>query len=207
MKIKDFIEHLKYGETSSIVLIMNLREGDIHEQEDAQRALISYINLGLINLYSEFDLKTSAAIIPASGSRVLNYSHPAMIEVHQLTTLDGDPLREQTTHDTDDWDYRTVALGSWILREELSEDVVLLYKSGPDPVMGLEDELPIQHVFLEALTMYVAARAYSSVGTSAKGPSNVFIERYNLEVLRLKQQGFATQFTPVGKNIRHKGFL
>lgn len=207
MTVGELIEHLKYGDTSTLVLVQNLREGDGEERTNAQRAVISFVNLATAHFYSIFDMGVSTEWLVPNFTRQIRVDNPKFIELLGLTYEDGTQLVEQAINGSDQWDYRTLSYNSWLLREPMSKPIVAMFRSAPPPVRTVDDTIPLPVSFMEALCNFVSAKAYNGSGSPNKVEQSIYFERLQYSIEQLKQQGYASKMTPIAPNVIQRGFI
>ena len=63
MQVSEIVKHIKYGDLSNLGVSKNLDSTDPAKVAKAEEQIISYINLGLIELYKRFNISIQAEIV------------------------------------------------------------------------------------------------------------------------------------------------
>lgn len=206
MRVSDFIEYLKYGDTSNLTLVHNLRLGDVEEIQEAQRAVISYLNIGLQELHSVFNLKVGVEVVPASDAKVIQLKNNDIIHVTEVTDSNGEQLVFEHTKNVD-YDIRTLAFKTYMLKEVQEGDLYFMYQSTCAPITSIGCEIDLPPAFTQAIIYYVAMRAYASVGGATKEDHSIFQSRYRYAVEDLKTLGYAHLTELTYNNVTDTGMV
>lgn len=206
MKVLEFLEYLKYGDMSNLVIAHNLRMGDTAEVEDAQRAVISFINIGLQELHTRFNLKAGVEVVMPSLERVINLRSNDIIHVTEVTDETGEPLKFLTVAGTD-YDIRTLAFKTYMLKEPMDKAIFFHYTKTCAPITGLDSEIDLPPAFTQAMVYFVAMRAFASVGGVTKEDHSVFHSRYQHALIELRELGYERLTEAPAHNVQAAGFL
>lgn len=205
MRVNDFIDYLKYGDTSNLTIVQNLKIGDAEEVQEAQRALISYINIGLQALHTRFNLKVGMEVVPFGGSKLINLKAKDVVHVTKVQDAEGEPLKFLTVTGAE-YDIETLAFNTYLLKEEAKGDLYFLYAKTCEPVFDILNEIDLPPAFTQALIYYVAMRAYASVGGNTKEDHSVFHSRYQSELDDLERLGYTRLAESPHMHVRSEGF-
>lgn len=193
MKLSDIFDALASGELSNL----NLAEGGSKIKPDKLEVVLRSINLGLIDIYTRFLLKTNRVLVPVSNSLIL-INTDDFIEVLEVFS-ESKPLSKFT--------YRmlnpnTLVLVDW--EKYLSNNnistvnplAVIEYKAKhrilTEQDIELDSEIELPHSYLNALLYFIGSRLYVSIPNQLDGDLNEgirYTQRYQAELSMLKEQG------------------
>ena len=185
-------------------------------------AIVSFINLGLIELYKRFILKTSEYIIEAIAN-VDKYEMPAdymwLLEAYHYRVtrdnyMDATPSDVETLAVNDDTvdnsvnsaGYRTVQIGNL----EVGHLYSLVYVAAPDKVTSsdLTAEVPLPDQLIEPLLNYIGYLGHGSIDASAQAEGNAYYRRFENSVNNVLAGGMFTQEgLGMSNRLDDKGFV
>ena len=190
MTVQDFMELAIHGE---------LQQLPIKDNEDV---IISFINLGIIELYKRFNLKTEEYLLELQDNTTL-YKMPNDF-MYILTAYEEMP---EGASDYDAWQAeipvneganpRSINTVSYnTIQVPLSIDgsyVSIIYAATPETITiaDLGDELDIPNVLIEALLNYVGYRGHSAVNSGMEGEGNVHWSKFERSCNTVKELGIA----------------
>lgn len=204
MTVQDVIDIAKHGE------LKNLAVGKDNS------AILSYVNLGVLELYKRFPLKVEEHII-ALEDDVTMYTMPsdymwivsAYEEVGETdtTTYTGEiPINKEE-------DLKSINTIGWnqvqIPLVTDSAYISIIYVAAPTMYTEdeLSDEIGIPPQMVEALLQYIAYRAYSAV-TSGENEDSSLYQKFEASCDRLLKKGMVNQDDMyMSDRIRDKGFV
>ena len=130
MKVAEIINHAKYGE---------LKQLSLKTDTDA---LLSYINLGLIELYKRFNLAIKVEIIQTVPEvKVYNLRNKDIGSVLIIYNSKGEKLRYKRISSDTDYEITQLTPTSFLFKAPIDEEVLFLYKANPPTVTCSEDEI------------------------------------------------------------------
>ena len=193
MTVGDIVTQLKYGELKSLAL------------KDDTAAIVSFLNLGLIELYGRFRLVRGEQIINlVDGQSTYSLeSDCALIEAvydeagEELSINEDDVVTSVFTPS-----YNTIQVPNAATGVQLS----ILYIQNPillDPsnVNILTTEVPIPAQLIPSLLHYIGYRAHGSMNGDIKAENNTHLMRYESSVRRVKDLGLIrNDITPANVN-------
>lgn len=234
MILQDVLDQLRYGELSSHKL------SDLNSQEEYNEnvlaQLIAHINMGLLELYTEYPLKRKSLVIELQDN-ITQYelttdhalSNAAGTGVKYIKDTDnqpyiGDIIRinsfsdDKRKHipfnsvecDTGIWldAYNVVKITKGAVGDLLTIDYQAKHSYlAPNAAMTTEVVLPMTHV--QALLYFVAFRVYSSMtGVEHASISSQFYQLFEQEKRQLTKQSLHTieAMAPVNK-FRQNGWV
>jgi hypothetical protein len=184
MKVIDFIKDIANSDLRQIALhdVGTGLPTDTEEQKEHMSTLISFINQGLVSLYKKFPLQveTYEADVESYDTYTESLIEDAQIKLPDTAlSVVGVTTDKYIDIPVDDKNIeflfsqnsynklflRTIAHNTFVISGRNEDNVVSIYinyTTVPKSV-GLEDDIPLNVTFLEALRMYVAYRGYSSI--------------------------------------------
>ena len=180
-------------------------------------AVISFINLGLLELYKRFPLQQEEAIITlrngkttyvmdSSDSDVSMGSLNNYLIISECYDNQGDPVPindEQNILGVMTPTYNTVEIPNIIDGEKIS----VIYRSSPKFVVSDSETLKIPMQLLEALLYYVGFKGHSTVTSDVKSENNAHYIRYDQSCLRVGAEGLVLVNDLVSYNFNLRGFV
>ena len=192
MTIQDIINMAKYGELKQLPVAND----DI--------AVISFINLGLIELYKRFILKTEEIIItlgvptvPEDDYQMISdtiYELPAnSMYIVDAYEEDGVPIpineeKNLLTINTVAWNRIQVPTPTF------DANISIIYVASPILFTknNLEEQLPIPAQLFEALLHYIGYRAHGSFNGLINAENNTHYQRFERSCNKAKEEGLIT---------------
>jgi len=205
----------------TITLIQNSELKQLAMKNDVD-VIVSFINLGLIELYKRFALKTKEYIIEAVAN-VDKYEMPAdymwLLEAYHYKVTRTDymkatpsdievlPINDDTIdHSVNSIGYNMVQIGNL----EVGHLYSLVYVTSPIKMdsSNLDINVPLPEQFIEALMHYVGYLANSTISSPNHSQDNTFYTRFEASVQRLLLNGAFTQEGLCSSNrLYMKGFV
>ena len=188
MTIGDVVTQLKYGELRSISI------------KDDNAAIVSYINLALVALYSRFNLKISEVIIPLSHN-IVEYKLPSdCMTVQSIFDENGDEFSlddDANRFGIFQVDFETLQVanpgtGASIGVIYITSPISLVFTTNDD----LTKIVPIPPQLLEPLLHYIGYRAHGSMDGDIKAENNTHFMRYEASCRRIEALGLIRKPIP-----------
>lgn len=196
MTVKDTIDMAKFGE------LRNLKLG---QNED--EAILSYIRLGLVELYKRFPLKIEETVVTLNDAQSI-YPLPAdcmwiiaaygevdeMQPQLQINELDINNEDNPLSINTIGWNQIQVPIS-------LNDSYIsLIYAAGPDLSTLVYDAqnvfytaaIPLPMQLMEPLLHYIGYRAHGAMDGSIQAESNTHYMRFDASCKRIQTEGMLT---------------
>lgn len=227
MTVADVIDDAKYGELSQLGVVKKL--DNAATKADGEKQILSYINLGLIELYKRFNLRTEETVITMVEGQSLytldlaNVYHDPDNLGGYLDALPGElnmvlgafneignpyPLNDETDPlSVNTPMYNVIQIPNPVA----GEGVFIIYRAAPDRLVWQEDvsliNVPISPALLEALLHYIGYRGHGSVDGSIQAENNTHYMRFDASCKRVTALGLVTMDALMGNNVQEKGFV
>ena len=233
MFLSEIFNHLTFGELSKID-IGGTRNGVIAVEDYPK--IISYINLGMVELYKRFSLKRKSLVLqldssltdyPLTTDYALSNDESAepikyildsqavpftgdVLHIERVVNSDGKdlPINEL---DNDDAVY-TPAFDTLNVPEPTSNELLTVhYRAEPTPI-DLQTtvidtvNVNIPYQLLEALLSYVAHRAYIALPTPEPTNSANAYTRFNAACFKAEELGLFNKLTTQNNKLENNGF-
>jgi hypothetical protein len=198
MKVAEIINHAKYGE---------LKQLSLKTDTDA---LLSYINLGLIELYKRFNLSIKVEIIQTVPEvKVYNLRNKDIGSVLIIYNSKGEKLRYKRISSDTDYEIAQLTPTSFLFKAPIEEEILFLYKANPPTVTSSEDEIELPYDMLEALLYYIGHKGQSSINkqSNMQVPTVNFYSMFEKSCYELEQRGYSMDLLDIETDIRDKGFV
>ena len=206
MLISQVIELARGGE------IKNLSDDSF---DDA--TILGYVNLGLIELYKRFSLRTEEAIVTMRDSKVIYTLDDSDVDVdidltHELMLIleayDESGAFLNINVENDELGILTPSYDTiQVPNPAEGEKLGILYLAGPDWVTDINSKLKAPVSLLEALLHYIGYRAHGSVDGNIDAENNTHYKRFEASVARAKTLGLVTADDIQDRDVRGKGFI
>lgn len=198
MTVGEVIDMAKFGE------LRNLVAGP-----DEDRAIVSYLNLGLIELYKRFPLSVKEHLVELSADQEI-YTLPSdcMWVISAYGEVPAD-MRNVYTNELDinneDNPLSINTVGWNQIQVPLSVDsayVSLIYAAGPDSSQKItydalesykQSNIAIPLQLIEPLLHYVGYRAHGAMDGNVQAESNTHYMRFDASCKKVKVEGMITR--------------
>lgn len=222
MKVSQFLSFVRDSELS------NLSSNSFTDDR-----LISFMNLGIIELSKRFRLATKVETIQTSMyTHIYTLRHSDVINILDIIDSTGKSLIPQRTSDSESYDYKLMSNNSFLLKrkfdyvasithtpvkggelEDLQEvqapdlSLVVVYSAIADLVTDKEDDLPIPELFIEALMSYVGYKSYRTLGANGQNDSSEKWKVFEYCCSLVTNSSYAGNDIILGKSVQSKGFV
>ena len=169
--------------------------------------VLEFINLGMIELYKRFPLKTGEWLIQLQDS-VIEYTVPPEKNFMYISAAyqelpEGDEGIDNRLGINDGDDPMAINMVSWNVAQipvtVTGAYVSIIYVQAPDYIVWTADgshldiELELPPQLLEALLHYIGYRAHASVTAEIKTENNTWYQRFEASCNRARQLGLVTR--------------
>ena len=222
MKVSKFLSIVRDSELS------NLSSNSFTDDR-----LISFMNLGIIELSKRFRIVTKVETIQTSMyTHIYTLRHSDVINILDIIDSTGKSLIPQRTSDGESYDYKLMSNNSFLLKrkfdyvdsithtkvkggelEDLQEvpapdlSLVVVYSAIADLITDKEDDLPIPELFIEALMSYVGYKSYRTLGVDGQNDSSDKWKVFEYCCSLVTNSSFAGNDTILGNSVQSKGFV
>lgn len=193
MLISQVIDMARAGELSNL-----------SDESFTDAKIISYINLGLIELYKRFQLRTAEALITMVADETnylidgtdinvkLEADAPEVMAILEAYDESGAMLNINVENDeygimTPEYDLVQIPNPSD------GEKIGILYLAAPTYITTNTQKLKLPMSLLEAILHYIGYRAHGSVDGNVQAENNTHYQRFEASVARAKMLGVVTQ--------------
>jgi len=189
--------------------------------KDDTDSIISFINLGMIELYKRFPLDTEEVIIELGRVTDNNDSYERISDtVYKLpndlmyisAAYEEDGTEISINKEDDPLSIMTISWNKIQVPVATSGAYIsVIYVKEPElivntPATLAEDiELPVQLV--EALLHYIGYRGHGSIDGNIQAENNTHYQRFEASVQRAKTLGVMTTDGPLSRNVQEKGWV
>ena len=213
MTVQEVLDMARFGE------LRNLKLGAFENE-----AIVSYINLGLIELYKRFPLSVKELVLELVETQEI-YTLPAecmwLISAYGEVPADKSYLYTNELSINNEDDPLSVNTVGWnqvqIPTAIDSAYVSLIYAAGPDisqkvvyEATGayLPEEIALPPQFIEALLHYIGYRAHGAMDGSIQAESNTHYMRFDAACKRIKTEGMLTNDNlDMGYRLSDRGYI
>jgi len=205
MLVSDVITDAKYGELRQLAV------------KDDNTAILSYINMGMLELYKRFSLRTEEAIVTLSAIDTLYSLDPTLPNVDMVDDCDliyivgiydedGNPV-EMNNEDEPlsvlTPNYDTIQVPSPADNTYLS----VIYVATPTRLTSTTSKIKLPSSLYEALLHYIGYRGHGSIDGNINTENNTHYMRFEKSCETAKAYGLVTADEIPYRRVEIKGFL
>lgn len=197
MELSFILEQARSGELASL-----------SATNKSDPTVITYLNLGLIELYKRFNVDVKAEIVKTSTvTPFYTLRNKDINLVLACVAKDGTELTKQQGIGDTEYDIKMVTNTSFILTNPTATELMFIYRASPEIVTASTTEVNLPYVMLEALLNYIGYRAHGSVNGNIQAESNTHYMRFEKSCNVLQSEGYDTVGTSlVSQPVEFKGF-
>ncbi len=197
-----------------------MREAELKQLsiKDDKKAIMGFLNLGILELYKRFNLWEAEAIITmVTGTTLytLLESDPNVsidLSDHQLLMVEQifDELGEEMVlNDELDADSLTTPKYNQVEVVEETDGALLsvVYRAAPVFLVHEKQEIPLPPQFFEALFHYVGYRGHGSVKGDLKSENNSHYQRFDKSCDNIEFHGLFIQDDLQSTKFQKRGFV
>lgn len=212
MLISDIIEHLKYGELANSGIVKNLNSEYPLEVIDAQKTIISFINLGLIEIFNRFQLKTSEELITLSENITL-YTLLATDLNYILAIYDEGGNELPLNDEGNSLSIMTPSFNTLQVSNPNQDSILyVIYSSSPTKLewtADLASNVPLPMSLIELLLQYINYRTQLTMSGKTQIDIRSYYDMFDTNCYKLLQAGsvYSTDSITSGRKLEYKGFI
>lgn len=208
MIVEDIFTYVKYGDLANIGLTDRLKSTDPNVKATAEEQLISYINLGLIELYKRFLISVEAEVIKTHPLvKVYTLRNNKIARILDVYDSEGKSLKFPHVVNVESCDIRELGNRVYMLTNPKDEEIVFTYQGLHPTIKNKNNNLDIPEVALEALLNYIGNKAYATIGGSKQQDQLMYLNKYEESCKVLEQEGYFKGNDLLSKNVIEKGFV
>ena len=211
MTVASIINYAKYSELSQLGVVKNLKSTRAAEVQEAEKQILSYINLGLIELYKRFTMRSEEEIVAmVEGQSLYTLTDPLLNKVYEVYDENGKPypLNDETNvNSINTPSYNVIQIPTI----SLGNSVFVIYNSAPDELLWNADlttvDIPIPPIMLEAMLHYVGYRGHGATDGNVDAENNTHYMRFDKSCRKLVEEGAVSSDEIImSKSLEDKGF-
>lgn len=170
--------------------------------------LISFINLGLEELYRRFNLSIRSETITTSPDLALyelrNDDVQLLVALYDKLGIE---LRQSDVLDSTEYDYKLVNYRSFLLRRPKNGYVYAIYRASPIHLADGNDTLDIPNVMINALLTYIAYMANNTINRDNQQETNNYYKIFTQQCSELEMQGYKIPISTGTMSVQGKGYV
>ncbi len=185
--------------------------------KDDKKAIIGFLNLGILELYKRFNMwEVEAVITMVTGTTLytLDGTDPNVLmdlSDHQFMMVEqvlNEERLEMVLNNDLDVDSLSTPKYNQIEVTEVTDGGLLyaVYRAAPAFLTYEKEEIPLPPQFFEALFHYVGYRGHGSVNGDIKQENNTHYQRFDKSCKRIVYDGLHTQDDLVSYKFVVRGF-
>lgn len=175
---------------------------------EKDNALITFVNMGLGDLYRKFNLLLRSETIDVNRDLALYELRNGDVQM-LLAVYDklGRELRQSDVLDSMDYDYKIVNYRSFLLRKPFDGYLFSVYKASPIPLKDVNDTIILPESMLPALLTYVDYMANNTINRDNQQATVQTYQAYTAQCQELEMQGFKIPLNTEKVAVQAKGFV
>ena len=192
---------------SEIINLAKVRLQNIVVSKD-QSVLISFINLGMSELYRRFNLSIKGETLVTTHDLALYELREPDVDM-LLAVYDklGKELRQSDVLDSMDYEYKIINYRSFVLRKPFDGYLYAVYKASPTRLTDLDDEVDLPNGMIPALLTYVAYMANSTINRDNQSEAGNQYQIFTMQCTDLEMQGFKIPLNTEKYAVQCRGFV
>lgn len=204
MRVQEVVDLARYSELASVAA------------KDNDAAILAFLNMGMIELYTRFPIKTEEHIVELQENTTIYempadfmYALSAYGEVQEVTTdlLVRVPINEEDDPYSiffPDWNtvqIPAVANGSYI-------SIIYVAKPTALTINDLDTELELPETLIDALLSYMGYRAHLAIRGDGQSENNAHWLRFDRSCKKARELGvaFPVDSLKMSERIKDRGF-
>lgn len=196
MEVSFIMEQARSGELRSLSAV-----------DKTDSVVLSYINLGLIELYKRFNVLTKVEVITTSPvTPIYTLRSTDINQVLSVYDQYNKELIAKQALDDEDYDITQINFNTFMLTEPMDEELLFVYKAAPAKVTSVNDVTELPPAMLEALLHYIGYRAHGSVNGNVDKENNTHYMRFEKSCTLLKDEGYLIDTSNITKSVQAKGY-
>jgi hypothetical protein len=196
MLVSDIINIAKYGELQQLAVKNNTE------------AVLSYVNMGVLELYKRFKLGIKVEIVRINPLvSVYTLVNSDIMKVETVYDADGRELKFPSIIGSEDYDIKPIGHTTFMLKKPKVEDIAFVYTSAPTLLTDLTDVVPIPQSMTEALLHYIGYRGHGSVDGMINTENNTHYMRFDKSCKALLDEGYGDVVDLSMASVTYKGFV
>lgn len=223
MTVGQVVEHARNGELAQLGVVKQLDA--VPTQDAAIAKIVSYINLGMIELYKKFNLKTEELVIELSGTRTiytidsanaLGYLDRGITDYNGIYAAYDEEGKEYRVNDEND--ALSILTPSYnqlqIPNPVEGEAVYVIYNAAPTDIVAaayadtLLLDVPLPPILLAPLLFYIGYRGHGSMDGNIQAENNTHLMRFKDACDEVKELGVLSQDgIESGVSLEEKGWV
>jgi len=171
-------------------------------------AVLGYINLGLIELYKRFTIKTGVEVVKLTPRMsVYTLANTDVSHIVSIYDMNNKMLREPLYSTDEEYSYTILSYNTILFNKPIDENVMVVYKASPAWISNVEDELELPSDMIEPLLHYIGYRAHGALNGDIKAENNTHYMRFDKSCRELQNLGYNFGPKAVGLSTQDKGFI
>ena len=204
MILQDIVNAAKFSELNSTAL------------KDNTEAIITFLNLGMLELYKRFPVKTAEATYPVGSTTTLyalppNFMYPiavygenkdGVIDIEEKITVNEESDEQSVFFPN----HKQVQVSSEIEGSRIS--VIYVAKPESYTVDDLGSEVDLPETLVEALLHYIGYKAHLGIRGDGQAENNAHYIRFDASCRKARELGVAypTDSYKMPDRLKHRGF-
>ena len=170
--------------------------------------LLSFIKLASIELHKRFSIRTSAEVLKISAyTNMYTLRNTDVMQIIAIYDTEGNELKEMEVQNSDDYDYKRITYNTILLNTDLSDtEIVVVYKAST-PTIELDGELEIPDVMIDALLLYIAYKAHTTLKITNTESDTVLYARFEASCNKLSELGYTEVDYMLTRDVGVGGFV
>lgn len=172
------------------------------------KALLSFINLGVSTLYRKFNLSVKSETVMTTGDLALyelrNQDVLLLLGVYDRS---GRELQQTDTLGSETYDYKIVNYRSFLLRKPRMGMLYAVYLAAPVPLKDVNDVIDLPDAMLDALLIYITYLAHTGINRDNVNESSFWYQKFLAACNELEMEGYKIPLNVEMYPVQSRGFV
>lgn len=194
MKVATVIKLAKYGELNQL------------STKNDNDAIISFIYLGMLELYKRFNIGIKTETITTSTTTsVYNLRNTDVNQILAIYDSNRKELTNKQVQCDENYDFSQINFNTILLTNPKDELLTVVYKASPEELTETTTELELPDDMLEALLHYIGFKAHSAVNGNKNSENDNHYLKFERSCALLDNLGYAVDMYTARPSVQSKG--
>lgn len=172
--------------------------------------LLSFINLGIAELYRRFNLSIKSETITCNfDSALYELRNDDVLMLLTVYNKFGKELKQSDVLDSLAYDFKILNYRSFVLRKPFDGYLFAVYKAAPTLLKDKDDEVDLPIAMISALLDYCAYMGHSTVQSNGQNAREfgLHLQLFESSCQQLENQGYRVPINTESVAIQARGFV
>jgi hypothetical protein len=181
------------------------------DQEENLATIVSFINLGLIELYKRFNIRTEEVTFALNDfNRIFKLPQHTLVPTLAVT---NDCVELDINNDSSEGSdtLRVFSPNPYMISvsgpiPDGVTEITIIYRASPYIVANLDEYIDLSLAYLEPLLEYITYKAYAPINANTPQENNINMQRFEFACKRIEELGLSNTVTIANNKLMNRGF-